>query len=342
MEEVINSEILNNALAGLSDTGISNDMFSDSMSQLHDFFNLDTQMTLDQIEKTVMDWDGAESVIHNLWSFDISQLNDLGIANQDALNLIMTHDMTDFALQSQDVEFNTFQRELCGDFMTGVRAGIDNIDISQLENSIQDNNLDQISGRYHIEAIEQGVKFAHEYMAAHDATPSFDDCLDNFNNGSLQNMAELAGMEHDLYIEECNMEHYRQMLENDPDNVTARQQYNESELRYSELRQEYEQKESLIHDNNHIKGTYNPTFGYKDNYYTKSEIEAKKQTALQEYHRQQNRIEDISGKINHEAHLKQPSKARLDSLRSDLQAAQRKMEDARSEYNAWCYTKSKD
>ena len=82
----------------------------------------------------------------------------------------------------EHLEFNSHQEELCCDYMAGVRAGLNGIDVSQMENSLMYTPESEThpAGVERVESIEAGVRFAQEYYAEYNMAPTFDECLDNF------------------------------------------------------------------------------------------------------------------------------------------------------------------
>ena len=117
----------------------------------------------------------------------------MGITEQEGLDLVMTHECAHRVLQGMShLGFDSHQEELCCDFMAGVRAGLNGIDVSQMENSLADTPVSDThpGGADRVDSIEEGVKFAQEYYAAHGVAPTFSDCLDYFTGNA--DLADLA------------------------------------------------------------------------------------------------------------------------------------------------------
>lgn len=85
---------------------------------------------------------------------------------------------------------------------------------------------------------------------------------------------------------------------------------------------------------------YHPTFGYKDNLYTKNEIDSHKHEAQNEIDYQKSRIERIKKDMSYEA-SHNASKAKIDSLQSSLNSAKRELDKAKAKLKAWEDTKPK-
>ncbi len=107
----------------------------------------------------------------------------MGISGKDGLDLVMTHEGTHRVLQGMEhLDFDPHQEELCCDYMAGVRAGLNSIDVSQMENSLiyTPETETHPAGTDRVESIEAGVRFAQQYYAEYNIAPAFDDCLENF------------------------------------------------------------------------------------------------------------------------------------------------------------------
>ena len=109
-------------------------------------------------------------------NIDVHQLQSMGISTQDSLDLVMTHETAHRILQGmEDLNLTFHQEELCCDFMAGVRAGLNGIDISQMEHSLE-NTTDSIThpdGHLRVDALREGVEFVQSFMAENLSAPSF-------------------------------------------------------------------------------------------------------------------------------------------------------------------------
>ena len=172
---------------------LTDEMIVNSVQQASDFFNIDNPMAI------VEDWTTGVypnmdiSPIDDVLIFNREQLVGMGITEQEGLDLVMTHECAHRALQGMShLGFDSHQEELCCDFMAGVRAGLNGIDVSQMENSLADTPVSDThpDGADRVDSIEAGVRFAQEYHAAHGVAPSFSDCLDYFTGNA--DLADLA------------------------------------------------------------------------------------------------------------------------------------------------------
>lgn len=258
MEELFNmiANVWGDGYSEMYDSPLSSEMIENSVSRACEFFHVDEPLGVLSGETTGVGLGDANFYTDDILFYSQEQLADMGITGQDGLDLVMTHEGAHRMLQGIDTGFNSYQEELCCDYMAGVRAGLNGMDVTQLENSLIDLSQDanHPEGLLRVEAVEQGMAFAQEYMDTHGIPPTFTECLEDFNGDEhMHEVSELAQMHHDLYAEECVMEHYRHLMEREPDNEYAQQQYSESEARYQEIRE-------FVHN-----GRYgNATGDYKD------------------------------------------------------------------------------
>lgn len=172
---------------------LTDEMIVNSVQQASDFFNIDNPMAIAEDWTTGVYPNMDISPIDDVLIFNREQLVGMGITEQEGLDLVMTHECAHRALQGMShLGFDSHQEELCCDFMAGVRAGLNGIDVSQMENSLADTPVSDThpGGADRVDSIEEGVKFAKEYYAAHGVAPTFSDCLDYFTgNADLVDLA---------------------------------------------------------------------------------------------------------------------------------------------------------
>ena len=172
---------------------LTDEMIVNSVQQASDFFNIDNPMAIAEDWTTGVYPNMDISPIDDVLIFNREQLVGMGITEQEGLDLVMTHECAHRALQGMShLGFDSHQEELCCDFMAGVRAGLNGIDVSQMENSLADTPVSDTHpcGADRVDSIEEGVKFAKEYYAAHGVAPTFSDCLDYFTgNADLVDLA---------------------------------------------------------------------------------------------------------------------------------------------------------
>ena len=172
---------------------LTDEMIVNSVQQASDFFNIENPMAIAEDWTTGVYPNMDISPIDDVLIFNREQLIGMGITEQEGLDLVMTHECAHRALQGMShLGFDSHQEELCCDFMAGVRAGLNGIDVSQMESSLADTPVSDThpGGADRVDSIEEGVKFAQEYYAAHGFAPTFSDCLDYFTcNADLADLA---------------------------------------------------------------------------------------------------------------------------------------------------------
>lgn len=192
LQDVLPDSWFNDVRMNYGET-LTDEMIVNSVHQASDFFNIDDPMAIAEDWTTGVYPNMDISPIDDVLIFNREQLVGMGITEQEGLDLVMTHECAHRALQGMShLGFDSHQEELCCDFMAGVRAGLNGIDVSQMENSLADTPISDThpGGADRVDSIEEGVKFAKEYYAAHGVAPTFSDCLDYFTgNADLVDLA---------------------------------------------------------------------------------------------------------------------------------------------------------
>lgn len=178
---------------------LSDEMISQSVEETCDFFHIDEPAIVSEGWTTGVYPNNDFTFQDDFLIFNREQLLNMGISGKDGLDLVMTHEGTHRMLQGMDhLEFNSHQEELCCDYMAGVRAGLNDIDVSQMENSLMYTLETEThpAGVDRVEAIEAGVRFAQQHYAEYNMAPTFDECLDYFcethNMESTEAIAQTA------------------------------------------------------------------------------------------------------------------------------------------------------
>lgn len=343
MEELFNNMIANAWDVGLSEVyenPLSYEMIEDSVGRACDFFHIEHPESIELGHTTAVSLGDTGTYGDEILFFNRLQLEDMGITGQDGLDLVMTHEGTHRVLQDMNTGFDIYQEELCCDYMAGVRAGLNGMDVSQLENSLIDlpQGLEHPIGALRVEAIEQGMAFAHEYMEHYSKPPTFNEYLDEFNGGYMHDVAELARLGNEVYACECTMEHYHRMFEHDPENELAQHHFEESKARYEWALQEYEAKRSMVENG---VDTATPEQGHKPSFkgkWTKAEIESHKHDAERRMNEQKSYEKSAREEIARRAKAGLPT----DLAEHQLNEAISKYKTAKNDYNSWCNEKPKD
>ena len=198
MQDMLPESWFDNIRVNYGDT-LTDEMISQSVQTSCEFFNMPMPELVAEYETTgVFPLDNS-TVMDDILVFSREQLVNMGITQQDGLDLVMTHEQGHRALQSLNLDFDSHKEELCCDFMAGVRAGLNGMDFYQMESPLADTIASDThpGGADRIEAIEAGVKFAKEYYEVNNVAPAFSDCLDYF--------IENAGGEGNITPEQINL-----------------------------------------------------------------------------------------------------------------------------------------
>lgn len=344
------------------DTPMTQEMIDDSVSRAQNFFDLGGSLGIELGDQNPLGFEGASHFVDDAFGFkgfedsffNPAQFEGIGLSAQDSLDLLMTHEGTQVVLNGMETGFNSFQKELCSAYMAGAQAGLIGMDVSQIEHSFAEipQQMGHADGDFRAAAFAEGVAFANEFMETYGLAPSFMDCLESYTDGQVAHgLADMAQIGDQLYVQECEMAHYRGLVEAQPGDEMALQQYDESLAKYNALHAEYEQKLATMgegsffseivsgHDNWPVEGEYHPTFGHKDNLFTKSEIEAHKHEAQRKIDYEKSRIEHLKKELEYAG--KNSEKSKIVSLDSSLKDAKGKLSAAQSDLRAWENTKPK-
>lgn len=162
---------------------LSDEMVLQSVQEASDFFNMNAPMNVHEDWTTGVMTGMSFTENDDILIFNREQMHNMGITEKEGFDLVMTHEGAHRALQGLNTGFNSHQEELCCDYMAGVRAGLNGMDEGKLAASLADSDASEThpEGAARVQAIEQGVAFAHKYVGEHHGIPpSFSDCLVNF------------------------------------------------------------------------------------------------------------------------------------------------------------------
>lgn len=160
-----------------------------SVHDASDFFHIDDPMVVKEGWTTGVYTNMALTEIDDELIYNREQMTDMGITEKHAFDLIMTHEGTHRMLQGMNTGFNPHQEELCCDYMAGVRAGLNGLDVSQMEDSLVNTHASSShpDGHARVESIEKGVEFAEHFMQEHGVPPTFTECIEHFSESVLDN-----------------------------------------------------------------------------------------------------------------------------------------------------------
>lgn len=158
-----------------------------SVHDASDFFHIEDPLVVKEGWTTGVYPNMSLTEMDDVLIYNREQMTDMGITEKHAFDLIMTHEGTHRMLQGMNTGFNPHQEELCCDYMAGVRAGLNHLDVSQMEDSLENTHASAShpNGHLRVESIEKGVEFAEQYMEMHGVPPTFTECIEHFSQDML-------------------------------------------------------------------------------------------------------------------------------------------------------------
>lgn len=244
-------------------------MIEDSIAKMSDFFDMGTSSLIESDNMMTVGVDDLNINSDDNLFGSRAELESMGITGQDALELMMTYAGTQSSLQGMDTGFNSYQQELCCDYMAGIRAELNDIDMSQVESYLTgDDYTAGINGKSRFDAIAEGMAFAHDYMDSHSDSPKFIDCFEQFKESQANSSAGIAELMDEQYGVECTMQHYKDLLSNGSDGFSSVEEYEDAIRKYFAASAEHAQlssqisfksRESMVpYENNPCYDTYHP------------------------------------------------------------------------------------
>ena len=161
---------------------LTDEMVQQSIHEASDFFHIDDPMIVAEYDKTGVVLNGSGSFSDDILVFSREQMSDMGITGKETFDLVMTHEAAHRMLQGMETGFNAHQEELCCDFMSGVRAGLNGMDFSGMQESLalEQGSDTHPAGVSRVYSIKEGAEFAEVYKATHGTPPTFQECLEHF------------------------------------------------------------------------------------------------------------------------------------------------------------------
>lgn len=356
------SELDYDSFRGLYGSEFTDEMIAHSVQTASDFFHIDNPESIYTSPlSTGVFLNNSDSIDDDILNIDIQQLKNLGISSQDSLDLVTTHETTHRMLQGmEELVFSTHQEELCCDFMSGVRAGLNGIDVSQMEKSL----MKTIGGETHpsgdmrVDALREGIDFAISYIHDNLTSPTFDDCINHFrqfefmyNDNLSIGFAEtkpnhyLAELHQTMDDTLSTMHYWASRMEDYADSediqrcaqkfMEAKQQFDEAEFQFRDTRdihrenRYFSESEGSVYYNDNDETNYSHSKENTFKGYTKSEInrhisEAEhKKTAAESNMRHNASLMNTKGDKPH------------DFERHQYESAKRERDNAIKEINKW-------
>ena len=137
------------------------DDVNESIHSASDFFNMESPMIVSEGWTTGVFNRNLTTVNDDVLIFNPDQLQSMGITEKEGLDLVMTHENTHRALQGLETGFSDHQEELCCDYMSGVRAGLNSMNTEQMVNSLVSTpeTITHPAGELRVEAIQEGQNY---------------------------------------------------------------------------------------------------------------------------------------------------------------------------------------
>lgn len=160
---------------------------SEIAQSVHDasaFFHLDDPAVIQEYRTTGVVTGSPFTENDDVLVFNRQQMQKLGISDREGFDLVMTHECTHRMLQAVSEDLSPHREELCCDYMSGVRAGLNHMDVSQISEAMaaQVESATHPDGSQRVDAIAQGQHFAEKYWSEHHCAPTFDECYAEFRD----------------------------------------------------------------------------------------------------------------------------------------------------------------
>ena len=101
-------------------SSLTDDMIMQSVTDASDFFHIEEPFGVAESDTIGVYPLNPYTLNDDVLVFSHDQFIEMGISQQDGLDMVMTHEMAHRALQGMDTGFNSHQEELCCDFFAGV------------------------------------------------------------------------------------------------------------------------------------------------------------------------------------------------------------------------------
>lgn len=279
---------------------LSDEMIHESIIRSCEFFHIDEPAGVVRGGSVGVYTLNPDIMNDDVMVFNREELWDLGISDQNSLDLIMTHEGAHRMLQGINADFNSHQEELCCDFMSGVCAELNDIDVDAIKTSLADITESEThpEGALRIIAIENGMEFANEYMQEHGFPPTWTEAYEHF-------CEDITDVDVPNYVEEETLTNSSENFMDKYDAMVERQDGNNRE---EDFKQHYER---MVADEseNHLAFKGAPLINDRKYYEKKAESDlrvAKNQEKYAEDALKEGRTDDYkqhmrSAKIYHES-----------------------------------------
>lgn len=222
-----------------------------SVSNASSFFNLEIPAIIGEGDATGVLTQMSSTAEDDVLMFSRQELQEMGIADKEGFDLVMTHECAHRALQDGSYNFNSHQEELCCDYLAGVRAGLNGLEHGKMESSLANDQESEShpDGLRRVAAIEEGVAFANSYMDMHNnVPPSFEECMQHFEHSEIcKNAADQINLRKD---------------DNDVDEDDLKEIYKKTEGKERDFNQEEMKKYKVCASRHGCSGATNCDYSY--------------------------------------------------------------------------------
>lgn len=213
--------------------GLTTESIYQSVQEACVFFNMNLPMSIQENWTTgvITGLDYTEN--DDILLYNREQLIQLGITDKEGFDLVMTHEMAHRALQGLETGFDSYQEELCCDFIAGVRAELNGMDANKMIASLENLPAGEThpAGNERIQAIINGILFANNYIDTYHIQPTFSDCLENFEK--CYNLNGIENKQINLCIEEDIHTYTQQEINQNKKRAEHEMDVQESNMRYN-------------------------------------------------------------------------------------------------------------
>lgn len=245
--------------------GLTDDEVARSVHDASAFFNIDDPMIISEFRTTGVSTGLPFTENDDVLLFSRQQLQNMGITDKDGFDLVMTHEGSHRMLQAVSHTLSPHQEELCCDYMTGVRAGLNDMDITSVEHALAEQPEGSVHpiGSLRVEAINQGRQFAEQYIGEKGHAPTFEDCYEHFCESFPEHHFDAESYDSDDIKEYTQSEIDRHVAkaERDMQDAKSRIEYNANWIRKHGTGTIIHDAERGLriaqHDYEHAKAEYN-------------------------------------------------------------------------------------
>lgn len=190
---------------GMASFALPDQMVANSIHQASDFFGIPDPAS--SFDSSV---EGMGTSVTNyypntyeddLLRFNRNELMSMGITEKDSFDLVMTHETAHRVFQNttfDGINQGSWEEELACDYFAGLRAGMNDIDISDFRDSLANTGGSDThpAGSLRADFIEHGKEVA-EQMRSQGYMPTFDDSMDALRDYLSQKGDEIREAQND-------------------------------------------------------------------------------------------------------------------------------------------------